>query len=146
MRDYYLSVLSRSIPPEVVLEHWKWGVTFSLGSWELWGKCRDVIVCLLPTWLERFKYLATFGASGWVRKLHLQPLGLTEELPQQEHPFSLKRNFPFYKLFLDLLLSGSDLKRSEFKEGWSRELSSAHVALAVWCKPPTGSNFSSSLT
>jgi hypothetical protein len=35
----------------------------------------------------------------------------------------LKRNFPFHWLFLDLLLSGSDLERKrEFKEGGSGEL------------------------
>jgi hypothetical protein len=53
---------------------------------------------------------ATFGASGWVRKLNLQPSGVTEELPWPEHSYSLKRNFPFHQLFLNLLLSGSDLK------------------------------------
>jgi hypothetical protein len=68
------------------------------------------------------RYLATFGASGWVRKLHLQPLGVTGELPWPEHPYSLKRNFPFHWLFSDLLLSGSDLKGREFKEEGRPEL------------------------
>jgi hypothetical protein len=49
-----------------------------------------------------------FAASGWVRKLHLQPLGDTRECPGQNN---LKRNFPFHQLFSDLLLSGSDLER-----------------------------------
>jgi hypothetical protein len=63
--------------------------------------------------------LATFGASGQVRTLHLHPSGVTRELPWPEHPYSLKRNFPFHQLFSDLL-SGSDLKRErEFKEGGS---------------------------
>jgi hypothetical protein len=56
------------------------------------------------------KYLATFGTSGRVRKLHLQPSGVTRELPWPKHLHSLKRNIPFHQLFSDLLLSGSDLK------------------------------------
>jgi hypothetical protein len=57
------------------------------------------------------QYLATFGDLGRVRELHLRPSGLTGLLPWPEHPYSLKRNFPFHWRFLDLLLSGSDLKR-----------------------------------
>jgi hypothetical protein len=68
------------------------------------------------------QYLATFEASGQVRKLHLQPLGVTRELPQPEHCYSLKRNFPFPWLLSDLLISGSDLKGREFKVGGSREV------------------------
>jgi hypothetical protein len=58
---------------------------------------------------------------GQVRKLYLQSLGPTRELPQPEHPFSLKRNIPSHQPFLDLLLSGSDLKGRGFKEEESRE-------------------------
>jgi hypothetical protein len=54
--------------------------------------------------------LATFAASGQVRKLHLYLSGVIRELPQPEHPYSLKRNFPFHQPFSDLFLSGSDLK------------------------------------
>jgi hypothetical protein len=79
-------------------------------------KSRDLIAWLLQTWLEGFQYLATFGASGWVRKLHLQPLRPIGQLPKPKHPYSLKRNFPFHWPFLDLLLSGLDLKGREFKE------------------------------
>jgi hypothetical protein len=43
-------------------------------------------------------------------------------LPQPKHPYRMKRNFPFHLLFLDLLLSRSDLKGREFKEGGSQEL------------------------
>jgi hypothetical protein len=45
-------------------------------------------------------------------------------VPQPEHTYSLKRNFPSHQLFLDLLLSGSDLERErEFKE---RKKASVH--------------------
>jgi hypothetical protein len=70
----------------------------------------------------RVQYLAAFGASGQVRKLHLQPLGVTGDFPWPEHPYSLKRNFLFHWLFSDLLLSGSDLKGRAFNEGGSQEL------------------------
>jgi hypothetical protein len=73
-------------------------------------------VCPRHSW---FQYLATFGASGRFRKLHLQALGPTRQLPWPEHPCSLKRNFPSHQPFSDLLLSGSDLKKREFKEGGS---------------------------
>jgi hypothetical protein len=64
--------------------------------------------------------LAAFGASGQVRKLHLWSSGVTGELPHPEHPYSLERDFPFHRLFLDLVLSGSDLERErEFKGGGS---------------------------
>jgi hypothetical protein len=53
--------------------------------------------------------------------LHLQHLGLTRELLWIGHSCSLKRNFLFHWLFLDLLLSWSDLKGREFKEGGSQE-------------------------
>jgi hypothetical protein len=49
-------------------------------------------------------------------------LGLTGELSWPEYLYSLKRNFPFHQLFLDLLLTGSDLKGREFKEGGRQEL------------------------
>jgi hypothetical protein len=50
-------------------------------------------------------------------------LGVNRELAKAEHQYSLKRNFLFHWLFLDLLLRGSDLEReSMFKEGGSREL------------------------
>jgi hypothetical protein len=55
--------------------------------------------------------LAAFGASGWVRKLYLQPLGDSRECPSQNTFFGLKTNFLFHRLFLDLLLSGSDLEK-----------------------------------
>jgi hypothetical protein len=55
--------------------------------------------------------LATFGASGWVRKLHLQPFGDTGEYLGQNTFCGLKTNFPFHWLFSDLPLSWSDLKR-----------------------------------
>jgi hypothetical protein len=67
----------------------------------------------------RVQDLAAFGASGQVRKLHLQPLVDTRECPGQNTFYSLKTNFPFHWLFSDLLLSGSDLERErelEFKE------------------------------
>jgi hypothetical protein len=35
MRDYQSSLLSRSVLPEAVLEHWKQGVTSTLGPQEL---------------------------------------------------------------------------------------------------------------
>jgi hypothetical protein len=58
--------------------------------------------------------LSPFGASGKVRKLHLQPPG---SLLRPKHTYSLKRNFPFHRLFSDILLSGSDLERERlFKE------------------------------
>jgi hypothetical protein len=41
---------------------------------------------------------------------------------KKEHLHCLKRNFPFHQLFLDLFLSGSYLKRREFKERGSHEL------------------------
>jgi hypothetical protein len=60
--------------------------------------------------------LASFGASGWVRKLHLQPLGDTGECPgQNTFFFGLKTNFHFHRLFSDLLLSGSDLERESVR-------------------------------
>jgi hypothetical protein len=59
--------------------------------------------------------LATFGASGQVRKLHLQPLGDTRECPSQNTFFGLKTNFPFYLLFLYFLLSGSDLEQERVR-------------------------------
>jgi hypothetical protein len=34
-RGYWSSLLSRSILPEAVLEHWKQGVTSTLGPWQL---------------------------------------------------------------------------------------------------------------
>jgi hypothetical protein len=55
--------------------------------------------------------LATFGASGRVRKLHLQLLDDTGECPGQNTFLGLKTNFPFHRLFSDLLLSRSDLER-----------------------------------
>jgi hypothetical protein len=89
--------------------------------------------------------LATFGASGQVRKLHLQSLGDTRECSYQNTFYGLKRNFPFHQLFSDLLLSRSDLEREselEFKER-KRSLGalksgSAHVALAFRYKLPAG--------
>jgi hypothetical protein len=65
--------------------------------------------------------LATFAASVQVRKLHLQPLAVIGECPGQS-TYSLKRNFPFHQLFSHLLLSRSDLKGREFKEGRSQDL------------------------
>jgi hypothetical protein len=56
-----------------------------------------------------------FEASGWVRKLHLQPLGDTGECPCQNTFYGLKTNFPFCWLFPDLLLSGSDLERERVR-------------------------------
>jgi hypothetical protein len=64
------------------------------------------------------QYSTTFGASRQVRKLHLEPSGLTGELPSQSTLYSLKRNF-FHRLFSDFLLSGSDVKGRECKEGGS---------------------------
>jgi hypothetical protein len=55
--------------------------------------------------------LATFGDSGQVRKLHLELSGDTREYLSQNTFYSLKRNFPVHRLFLDLLLSRSDLER-----------------------------------
>jgi hypothetical protein len=55
--------------------------------------------------------LATFGSSGQIRKLHLQPLSDTGECSVQNTCLSLKTNFPSHQLFLELLLSGSDLER-----------------------------------
>jgi hypothetical protein len=55
--------------------------------------------------------LAAFGASGQVRKLHLQPLGDIREFPSQNTFCGLKTNFPFHWLFLDLPLSWSDIER-----------------------------------
>jgi hypothetical protein len=46
-------------------------------------------------------------------------LGDIRECPSQNTFYSLKRNFPFHWLFLDLLLRESDLERErelEFKE------------------------------
>jgi hypothetical protein len=68
---------------------------------------------------EGVQGLAAFVASGWVRKLHLQPSGDTGECPGQNTFYSLKRNFLFHWLFLELCLSRSDLEREkelEFKE------------------------------
>jgi hypothetical protein len=45
----------------------------------------------------------------------VQTSGLTTELPWPDYPYSLKGNFPFHPLFLDFLLSRSDLKGREFK-------------------------------
>jgi hypothetical protein len=59
--------------------------------------------------------LATFGASGQVRKLCLQPLGDTGECPGQNTFFGLKTNFLFHWLFSDLLLSGSDLEQERVR-------------------------------
>jgi hypothetical protein len=42
-------------------------------------------------------------------------------VPLPEYPYGWKRNFPFHQLFSDFLLSRSDLKGREFKEG-RREL------------------------
>jgi hypothetical protein len=63
--------------------------------------------------------LSCLSALRQVRKLHLQPLGNTGECLGQNTFYSLKRNFPFHWLFLDLLLRGSDLERErklEFQE------------------------------
>jgi hypothetical protein len=49
--------------------------------------------------------LAAFGASGRVKKLHLQLLGDTGECLGQNTFCGLKTNFPFHWLFLDLPLS-----------------------------------------
>jgi hypothetical protein len=81
-----------------------------------------LIVYVPWTELEEFQYLSTFGASGQVRKFHIQPSGPTGELPPSVHPCGLKRNFPSHWPFLYLLLSGSDLKGKEFEEGESQEL------------------------
>jgi hypothetical protein len=59
--------------------------------------------------------LATFGASEWVKKLHLQPLSDTRECPGKNTFFALKTNFPFYLLFLYFLLSGSDLEQERVR-------------------------------
>jgi hypothetical protein len=79
------------------------------------------------------------GIARWVLLLcHLWNLregqevassAFTGELPQPDHPCSLKRNFPSYQPFSDLLLGGSDLKGREFKEGGSRELKGKKA----WC-------------
>jgi hypothetical protein len=61
--------------------------------------------------------LAAYGASGRVRKLHLQPLGDTRECPGQNTFCGLKTNFPFHWLVLDLLLSGVDLERESLRRG-----------------------------
>jgi hypothetical protein len=59
--------------------------------------------------------LAAFGASGQVKKLHFLPLGDTRECPSQNTFLDLKTNFLFHWLFLDLLLSGSDLERERVR-------------------------------
>jgi hypothetical protein len=59
--------------------------------------------------------LNAFGASGRVRKLCFQPLGDTGECPGQNTFFVLKTNFPFHRLFSDLLLSGSYLEREKVR-------------------------------
>jgi hypothetical protein len=59
--------------------------------------------------------LAAFGASGWVRKLRLKPLGDTGEGPGQNTFYGLKTNFLFHWLFLELLLSGSVLERERVR-------------------------------
>jgi hypothetical protein len=48
---------------------------------------------------------------------YISSLQVTQRVPQPEHLYSLKRNFPFHWLFSDLLLSGLFLERErEFKE------------------------------
>jgi hypothetical protein len=68
--------------------------------------------------------------------------GYHQGVPQPEHPYSLKKTFPFHWVFSDLLLSGSDLERERDRELKERKESfgslksgSAHIALAVWYKP-----------
>jgi hypothetical protein len=72
-------------------------------------------------------------------------LGDNGECPRQNIFYGLKTNFPFHQLFLDLLLSGLDLKRErelEFKEREKSlnalESGSAHIGLTVRYKPQAG--------
>jgi hypothetical protein len=62
-------------------------------------------------------------------------------VPWPEHPYSLKRNFPFHWLFSDLLLSESDLERERELKKREKSLSAlksgfTQIALAVQYKPP----------
>jgi hypothetical protein len=70
--------------------------------------------------------LAAFGASGWVRKLRLQPLGDTGECPGQNTFCGLKTNFPFQLLFSDFPLSWSDLERVVVFKERKKEKASMH--------------------
>jgi hypothetical protein len=91
------------------------GVTSTLRPWKLW-RTHKRSDCLFATDMARgVRDLATFGASGRVRKLCLQPLGDTGECPGQNTFFGLKTNFPFHWLLSDLLLSRSDLERERVR-------------------------------
>jgi hypothetical protein len=78
------------------------------------------------------------------QEVALQPLGDTRECPGQNTFYGLNINFPFHQLFLDILLSKTDLERERESLRRGEKILSAlksgfaHVALAVWYKPPAG--------
>jgi hypothetical protein len=77
--------------PRTVLEHWnkEWLPLSDHGNHE--GSIRDLIVHLSHSW--RGPNLATFGTSGQVRKLHLQPSDDTEECSNQNILISWRETF-----------------------------------------------------
>jgi hypothetical protein len=82
-----------------------------LGPWKPWRKHKRSDCLFTVDMAGGVWDLATFEASGRVRKLHLQPLGDTRKGPSQNIFCGLKTNFPFHWLFSDLPLSWSDLER-----------------------------------
>jgi hypothetical protein len=67
------------------------------------------------------------------------------ECPSQNPFYGLKTNFLFHWLFLDLLLSGTDLekereslRRGKKKKPCALKLGSAHIAFVVWYNPSPG--------
>jgi hypothetical protein len=68
------------------------------------------------------QYLATFGASGRVRK-HLQPLGVWQGVAPARAPLQLEEKFSFPLIVFRFLPKQVRSERErEFKEGGSREL------------------------
>jgi hypothetical protein len=108
MRDSWSSLLSRSILPkgstgglEARGDLHSWAMVTMKKAWEIWLFAVDMA--------GEDQDLAAFGASGRIRKLHLQPLGGTGECPSHNTFCGLKTNFPFHRLFSDFPLSWSDL-------------------------------------
>jgi hypothetical protein len=67
--------------------------------------------------------------------LHLQPSDDIRECLGQN---TLKRNFVFHQLFLDLLLKERESLRRGKKSLGTLKSGSTHIALAVQYKPPAG--------
>jgi hypothetical protein len=70
-------------------------VTSTLGPRKPWRKHKRSYRLFAVDMAGGVRDLATFGASGWVRKLCLQPLGDTGECPSQNTFCGLKTKLSF---------------------------------------------------